>query len=287
MKNIYTIILHIGDTAVTKKCLKSFLQHEKKYKQIIVVNNDARLLSAKDFGQKNILVLNNKKNLGFAKGVNVGIRYALGLHADAILLLNNDIQVKKTFISILLQTLEDYKNIGIVGPAIAFLKNKKTVYDIGGSIDMLTGKTSHQEVEKVENKNILFPQYITGAVMFIRKEVFEKIGFFDEDFFLYYEDADFCLRARMAGFLIGVNPSLSLHHLLSKTIGKLTPFAVFYQTQSALIFGKKYMHSPIQKLLHMSFIVFQTTLITCKHPLAGITGWKAIFGITKNVTIQL
>lgn len=276
MKKIFVIILHFGNLQTTIACLQSFTKNEKEYAQIVLVNNDKSILTSKDLVFKKLHIINNGKNLGFAGGVNKGLLYALERNADAVLLLNNDVLIGKPFIQHLIGVFTKYPKVGIVGPAICFKKDNIDIFDVGGFVNLSTGRTRHKEIKKINDKAITFPDYITGAAMLIKKEVFEKIGLFNEDFFLYYEDADFCLRARNAGLQIAVNPEVIVYHLLSKTIGKVNGFAIYHQTRSLIIFGKKYIHSPMKKVMHLSFLLAQTILLSIKHPKASLSGWTAI-----------
>lgn len=272
MKNIYIVILHFGDITVTKQCIASIQKYERSYEKIIIVNNDANKITANEFLSKKVIVINNAKNVGFAAGVNRGITHALHKKADAVVLLNNDTLLKKPILHLLVQTLEKDPSIGIAGPSIHFKKNRKALFDIGGKINPWTGRTSHREVGKIDTYALQYPDYISGAAMLIRKEVFTKVGLFDEAFFLYYEDADFCLRARQKGFGIVVNPKATVYHLLSKSAGKMSTVAVTNLTKSSLFFGKKYFNSGVKKLLHSTFIIFQSLLFVRANPASGIQG---------------
>lgn len=276
--NIYTIILHLGDISITKDCIKSLKKFEKENTKILVVNNDRSILSGKEFGNVNIEIINNRKNLGFSRGVNMGIVQALKNGAESVFLLNNDVSFDKPILNKLIQDLKNNPKAGIVGPAIRFKKNQRSVFDIGGYINLLTGKTNHKEVNELKNFGLQYPDYITGAVMLIKKEVFEKVGLFDENFFLYYEDVDICLRAKEKGFTILVEPGVTVNHLLSKTIGKLNPFAVYHQTKSALIFGNKYYNKFPNYLLQRSFIIYQCFIFFFKSPRIGLCAFAAIYG---------
>lgn len=274
-RKIFIIILHFGDITVTQECIKSLLENETAAFEIIVVNNDKQKLFKQTFeNAKNITVINNVENVGFAAGVNIGIKYALSKKADYILLLNNDTSIEKPFLQTLTVFLENNKHAGIVGPAIEFHKDGKTIYDLGGNINKLLGRTSHTEVEKIENVQPGQTTYVTGACMMIKKEVFEKAGFFDERFFLYYEDVDFCLRAEEKGFASFVLPSVVITHSLSKTIGKVSKLAIYHQTKSAVLFGSKWCKK--SRVLNLLFIFAQSCLFTVK---LGKTGLIAFQGM--------
>lgn len=274
--NIFIIILHYGELAVTLECIESLTKHDKDFEKIILINNDGDiLLSATQFEilNKKIHIVNNKKNVGFAAGVNIGIKYALAQGAQYVFLLNNDTIIEKDFLKKLVSVLETKKEIGIVGPAIAFHKDGKTLYDLGGRVNLLIGRTQHDEVEKIIDVNPKIVTYVSGCCMLIRKEVFEKVGFFDERFFLYSEDVDFSLRAKKAGFLSAVLPTVSIYHELSKAAGKISPFSVYHQTRSGVIFGKK--HCTIS-LFNLTFLFAQSCLIFLKNRSAGLAAYKGL-----------
>ncbi len=273
------IILHFGDLLVTRNCVDSLYSQETYAFSLIVVNNMPLPITQSDFPKKNIEIINNKKNLGFSGGVNVGIRHALSQKADAIMLLNNDTILEKPILKKLVETLFKNQTVGIVAPALEFKKHGKTFYDIGGSVNAF-GKTSHREVLSTTPYSTNSVTYVSGCCMLIKPEVFEKIGSFDDNFFLYYEDVDFCLRAKKAGFGIKVIPSVSLYHELSKSSGRLSRLSIYHQIRSALLFGKKHYNSSPNRILQMLFVIFQTLIFlkaSPKNTVFALDAWAAAF----------
>lgn len=271
---IFAVILNYGDINITNKCLESLSQVEKNI-HIIVVNNNSDTLSKSYFKNlKNISVLNNFKNLGFSGGVNVGIKYALKNNAEYVLLLNNDTVLNKPITDVLQEKLLSSKNIGIVGPAISFKRNRKMVYDIGGNVNKFTGRTSHEEIENLSNTESKEVEYVSGCCMMIKKDVFEKVGLFDERFFLYYEDVDFCLRAKKVGLETWLVPSAVIFHELSQTIGKMSGLALYHQTRSGKLFGRKWLG--IFVIFNLIFLSFQTAFFTIKNPSKGAWALKGL-----------
>lgn len=235
---LFVVIIHFGNIETTKKCIGSLMKNDKFPKTITVVNNTTDSIEKKL--SKKVIILNSNKNLGFAKGVNKGISYALKHGATHVMLLNNDAEIVRPFIEKLTDQFGN-KHIGIVGPAISFKKNGKTLFDIGGKINKLFLRTSHKEVQKIQDKKSKAVDYVSGCCMVIKKEVFKKIGLFDESFFLYYEDADFCLRAKKTGFATYIVPSVVIHHLLSASKGAVSSFTIYhYLARHALIFCPTY-----------------------------------------------
>jgi GT2 family glycosyltransferase len=174
----------------------------------------------------------NSKNIGFAAGNNIGIRLSLQKGAEYVLLLNNDTLVKPDFLGKLIDVFKKTPRAGIASPII--LDKKGKVWFSGGRIDWLRMRTVH--LGKVFSKNPYHSQFITGCAICVKKEVFRKIGLLDEDFFLYYEDADFSLRARKTGFENIVVPSSRITHLERSRENWFFPDC-FSLKKTALAFG--------------------------------------------------
>lgn len=206
------IIIHYGKIEQTKKCIKSLQERRDDFQKIIVVNNDPST-DIKNIGKSNTVVkLNSTKNLGFAKAVNKGLLYTKKDKADAVLLINNDAALAKGSITSLTKLLSE--NVGIVAPVIMYEKDGKKMYDHGGYISPLTGKTMHDEREKVSKKKIS-PHYVSGCCMAISKKTLEKVGDLDTQFFMYFEDVDYCIRAKDNGYDIQVTPDVIVKHNLA------------------------------------------------------------------------
>jgi hypothetical protein len=192
-------------------CLDSVLKLEYPNFETVVVDNnstDGSLELAKSLFSR-FYFIKNEKNIGFAAGNNIGIRWTLEKMADYVLLLNNDAVIQKDALSILIEEAEKNGKAGILSPLI-FKGNTQEVWFAGGKMKWLAMKNVH--VNEQKSQDSYETQYITGCAMLIKKEVFQKIGLLDEDYFLYYEDADFCVRAKKSGFKILIAPSAEVYH---------------------------------------------------------------------------
>ena len=241
MKKLFIVIPKFNGEKEIKDCLASLqlIKIPKGWEvMVLVVDNSGKIPNSPAFRRdpaegggkfqiphkskiQNFKLIKNQKNLGFAGGVNVGIREALKNGAEAVLLLNQDTKVKKDFLFPLLENPAD-----IVGPVIKFKRKGKWIYDFGGRINWWLGRNKHWEIQnpkskiqnkfKIKNSKIKDIDYISGCAMMIRRGVFEKTGLFDERYFLYFEDADFCLRAKKAGFKIAIEPKSVIVHYLKE-----------------------------------------------------------------------
>lgn len=264
MKIVF-IILNFNGKKDTLECLDSLKKLEAGppgggwQLETVVVDNASKDNSVRVIREKfpQTVVIENKENLGFAEGNNVGIRYALKNKADYCLILNNDTLIDKSALVQLIKVIKKDKKIGIVSPKIYFApgfeyhkdrykKNErgKVIWYAGGIIDWDNVLAFHRGVDEVDKGQYDKEEktdFATGCCMLIRKELFEEIGLFDKKYFLYWEDVDFCQRAKRANFKVIYVPKAILWHknaASSGGAGKET--SVYYQTRNRILFALKY-----------------------------------------------
>lgn len=254
---ISIIILNWNGWQDTLECLESLAKITYPNYKIIVVDNgsiDESLKKLKVKSEKlkaegkDLKIIENKENLGFAGGNNVGIKQAIKNGADYVLLLNNDTIVDPFFLDKLVKAGEKDRNIGIVGSKIFFYSDPNRVWFAGGKINWLKTKGSHLGLNEKENTDkqdsgqaakILPMDYITGCAMLIKKETIEKIGGLSEDYFLYYEDADYCLRAQKAGWQCVLAPKSRIWHKISRSAKEFSPSYLYYHARNGLMLAKR------------------------------------------------
>ncbi|MBI2064679.1 MAG: glycosyltransferase family 2 protein [Candidatus Yanofskybacteria bacterium] len=225
----------------TINLLNSLADQTDKDFQIIVVDNasveeDFSALGGSAPGGNNILLIRNEKNLGFSGGNNIGIKKALENGSNWVVLINNDTVVESSFIGALKAKLGGLE--GIVGIPLA--EDGYTAYY--GLIEWLKPTLRH-------GYNPLYSEYLRrnrsyysiGAAMAIHENVFDEIGLLDEKYFLYFEDADFSLRAGRASVPINfIDEPKVQHKEVSKTNRKLgNPLLLRYHYRNALYFNQK------------------------------------------------
>ncbi len=233
---VFIIILNYNGQEFLRKTLASVFQVDYPNFEIVLVDNNSKDGSLELVRRvfPKIVCIKNSENLGFSAGNNIGIEYALERSADYILLLNYDTIVEKDFLWPLVKMMEDDKKIGIASPII--LKGESSnVWFSGGKINWFKMKTEHKKDKLKEN--YFHSDYITGCAMIIRKEVFRKVGLLDEDYFLYWEDADFSVRVKRVGYKLAVCAGSRIRHL-EKSQEKKTN-KIYWLVLSGLIFFKK------------------------------------------------
>lgn len=251
-KTIYIVIVNWNRPDLTITCIQSVLKSIKTSNQvqIIVVDNNSTDNSVQLLKKLRIpfKLIQNKINLGWAGGNNMGIKYALQNKINYILLLNNDVVLEKNCIQNLIKKIHSDSKIGIVGPKTYFPQKRPFVIaDAGGIITkprFFGNNRGIKEVDKGQYDKQINVDFISGSTMLIKKEVFNKIGFFDERFFLYYEDADFCFRARNNGFKVTYMPSAVVYHDVGSTTKLGSPLHIYYTTRNHLLFLEK--HAPVR-----------------------------------------
>lgn len=235
MKKIITIIVTFNSEKHIQKCVGSLLSQKPDQKIIIIDNNsqDNTVGILKSADQKGVIVLENKKNIGFAAAVNQGLRYAVKNfpEVDCFFLLNPDAWLEKDCLEKLVAGFAKNKSLGLLSPFIIDPSTKKLWFS-GARIDWPRLRSIHTEYL------ILNTKYLSGCALLIKKEVIEKIGFFDERFFLYYEDADFSLRVRKAGYGLKIIPEAICFHQESQSSDSETK--IYYLVKSGLLFFHKH-----------------------------------------------
>jgi hypothetical protein len=197
----------------TVACLKSLPQDISIYVCVQPDDTNIRKLTIR-FPQVRIIVLPG--NIGFAAANNMAIRQALKQKVKYVFLLNNDTVIAKDTIEKLYAFMEKNQNCAVCSPVNYFYENKKKICFSGGSIHLWTGATPHRYDEPQCPRTTKF---ITGASLFVRANVFRKVGLLPEDYFLYYEDAAFCLRVQRAGYALYIVPQAKIWHKVSQTMG--------------------------------------------------------------------
>ncbi|MBI4053293.1 MAG: glycosyltransferase family 2 protein [Candidatus Diapherotrites archaeon] len=208
---VTAVILLYNSRNHVMNCIESFRNLDYKNFQIIVVDNYSVDGSLDVVRQKypSIRTIKNEKNLGYAAGNNIGIMEALkDKKTKYVYITNPDILQERGTLGKLVRRAEQEKDCGIIGPVI-YESASGGVEFAGATIDNATGKITflHQKPKKA-----LESLYAMGCAMLVNRKVFEKIGLFDPDYFCYWEETDFCMRAKKAGFRVLVTPETTIIH---------------------------------------------------------------------------
>jgi len=233
MGKVSVIIVTWNSALTIQKCLNSILGLKNKWDEDIFVVDNASSdgtveLVAKEFPQ--IMIFCNKKNLGFSVANNTALKKVAG---EYVFLLNPDAQLVGDALAKMAQFMEKNKEVGILGPKLLNADGsiQKEMTPFPGLLDQILILLKLHRLPLF--KRLVYPNYdydktqevehLMGSALLIRREVFDKVGFFDENFFLWFEETDFEKRAKEAGFKIVYFPKAAVRHIRSASIKKISP----------------------------------------------------------------
>lgn len=256
------IILHFGKLEVTKDCLDSLIKIDDKafnYKVIVIdnsLNKNIQQIIKRHAAVDKILI--PEKNLGFAGGNNLGIKQCIEWNCDYILFLNNDTVVESHFLKALIKVISN-SNFDIAGPVIEHQFRKKTYYDHGGVINWKKGQPGHiNKTTYSTNQNLIQRDFVSGCCMLVSRKLINKIGGFNESYFLYLEDVELCLRAQKQGFKVALVPSSKIFHKGSQSSTELTK--ILYSWRNSLKLSLNYVPNQFKLTAILFNLVFYPAL---------------------------
>lgn len=265
MKKVGIIVVNYHNNYDTEELVESLkvLALENLTLDLFVINNESLL----DPFQRppaekmklpfSLTVINNSRNLGFAAASNQGIELALRNADDYLCLLNNDTLVERNFLANLIRFASEQKQNVIVSPKIYFARGEefyqerysdeekgKIIWYAGGKIDWENIRCCHLGVDEVDYgqyQAVAKTDFATGCCLLASRQVFEKIGKLDEKYFAYWEDVDFCQRAKERGIKIFYCPQAVIWHKNARSSGGAgSSIQYFLQERNRLIFGLKF-----------------------------------------------
>ena len=253
---VSSITVNYNQTQVTLELLASLRQITYPDFEVIVVDNASRedpspAIRA-EFSEVKVIV--SSENLGFAGGNNLALSEAKGKY---LLYLNNDTEVSPDFLEPLVKTMEDNPKIGVCSPKIRFFYKPNTIQYAGSSPLHSLRIASYTYGYGQEDKgqfNLTGPTNLAhGAAMIVSREVIEKAGKMPEEFFLYYEELDWCEIIKRAGYQIYyVSESLVLHKESIST-GKSSNLQLYYKTRNRILLARRNLKS-LKKWTALSYL---------------------------------
>jgi GT2 family glycosyltransferase len=249
---VFTVILNWNGIADTRECLQSLQRIDYPNNRIIVVDNgsdggDAAALREELGGS--VHLIDNETNLGFAGGVNLGIRHALAQGADYVLLLNNDTTVDAGFMTALVGAAQSRPDAAALCSKAYYYAERDVINSTGGSVNLWTatakqigrGQRDRGQFERIARRD-----YADGVCMLIARRALETVGLLDEDYFSYWEETDWCIRARDRGLRCYYVPGAKIWHKAARVQSPTNEYNFLFR-RNALIFVRK-RGTPLQVL---------------------------------------
>ena len=245
---VVTVILNTNRKVDTLEALQSLSENTYPGHHIIVLDNastDGSVTAIQQsFPQAQVIEL--VQNLGYAGNNNVGIQAAIDAGADWVLVLNEDTILAPDCIARLVEVGESNPRIGIVGPMVYHFNEPNVIQSAGGMMSP-TWVSYHLSQNEVDTGKYTVPHevdWISGCAIMVRRAAIEQAGMIDERFFYYWEETEWCLRVRKAGWKIFNNPQAHLWHKGVQRDYRPGPNVTYYSTRNRLLMLSKH-HAPL------------------------------------------
>lgn len=246
---ISIIVLNWNGKTDTVECINSLQGITYKNYTIIVVDNGSTDDSVDVLKNtfNDIVILETGTNLGYAGGNNIGIEYAMNAGAEYIFLLNNDTIVAPDILDHLLTSSSKHPKAAVLGAQILFYDEPNVIWCNGGewsNKDLSFKLSGYREPVDSHNTTCAVTDYVCGCAFFVKSDRFMDIGLLDDDFFLTYEETDWCYRAKQRGYVPMIVNDAKVWHKISVSFGgNQSPLAKYFMTRNKLLWAKK--HLPI------------------------------------------
>jgi GT2 family glycosyltransferase/SAM-dependent methyltransferase len=236
MKKAVIIIPNWNGKNLLKTCLNSLRFQTSRDFEIVVVDNGSEDGSCEYIKKyfPEVILIKFDKNYGFAKAINVGIEKTSEKY---LILINNDTKVNKNCVKYLIEAAEKHKEVGFVAAKMLNFYKKNIIDSAGDYIDVAGHANNiglgEEDGEKFNKEGYMF--LATGGGSLFRRELFEKVGFFDEDYFASFEDVDLCLRGQFAGFKGWYEPRAMIYHIHKATAARIKSQLEYLQFRNMTI----------------------------------------------------
>ncbi len=240
--------------------------------EVIVVDNASKDDEASVISERypQVFVIRSDKNLGFAGGNNLGIKAAKG---DYLFFINNDTLLPSSNIQSLIDRLKSSEKIGVVCPKIRFTWDDSPIQYAGytplSAVTLRNHPIGFGEKDNGQYNTAHPTPYAHGAAMMVKREVIEKAGKMPEDYFLYYEELDWSMMIRRAGYDIWYEPAYTIYHKESRTTGQHSPLRSYYITRNRLLFAKRNINAPEKYLSYIYLVLVAGSKDIIKYTVQG------------------
>ena len=240
---VVVVIINWNGLQDTLKCIASLASSVQRVKySVVLVDNgstDGSQDQLKQLDRVKLILLN--ANLGFAAATNIGIQWAIETGAHYVWLLNNDAIVVDGTLDHLLNVAEVDKKVGVVGSKVIRM-GSNIVDHVGAKVSEWTSLPVFQgegEEDRGQFELVRETHYVSGCSLLASVEMIKEIGMMDEGYFLYYEETDWCVRARKLGWKVLYSPKSVVYHKVSSSVNRLQNAKVYYLTRNGIRFIKK------------------------------------------------
>lgn len=247
--------------------IESLKENDYKNLEIIVVDNASKIEGPALIAERfpDVTIIKSDTNVGFAKGNNLGIEHAKG---EYVFFMNSDTVITNGVIQSLVGTFTEYSDIGIVSPKFHIYSEPGTFDYAGcGDINSFTGRsliTGRNEKDSGQFDTPTVTHFCHGGGMMTKKSLIDVFGPIPDQYFLYYEEMEWCENIRNKGYKVFYQPNALVHHKVSSSIGLWSTLKTYYLTRNRILFMKRN-KSIIHQFLffvYLSFISIPKNIIS-------------------------
>jgi len=243
MKKVSIITVNFNQPKITEELLQTIQPGDDKDVEIIVVDNGSQVISINNWQSlyPQVKFIRSEQNLGFAGGNNLGVKEATG---DYLFFVNNDTEFTDGLVEKLISVMKSNPAIGMISPMIKYYSDKGLIQYAGYTpMNYYTCRNSCIGLRERDNgqyNNITAPTaYCHGAAMMVSREAIEKAGLMSENFFLYYEEVDWCDHIKRAGYEAWVCTEALIYHKESVSVGKKSRLKEYFMNRNRILFIRR------------------------------------------------
>jgi len=274
MSLISIITVNFNQHKATLELLKSISQYYPNANiEIILVDNGSDFNSESYFKDRfdKVIFIRSEKNLGFAGGNNLGVEQATGKY---LFFVNNDTEFTPGLLEVLVGTLDENALIGVVSPQINYFDDQ-VIVQYAGFTEMNYYTCRNYCIGQFESDNGQYKNqkritgYAHGAAMMVRREVIDKAGLMAANFFLYYEEMDWCDRIKRAGYQVWINTNALIYHKESLSVGRNSALKEFFMNRNRILFIRRNARFHQRIFFYLYFLVFVTPRNIVRYIISG------------------